>query len=55
MNNDIWLGFFRHILTMAGGIFVAKGYVDADTLNTAIGATTALAGFALSIADKKGR
>jgi hypothetical protein len=55
MNNDIWLGLFRHLLTMVGGIFVAKGYVDADTLNTAIGATTTLAGVAWSIADKKGR
>ena len=55
MTNDIWLGLFRHLLTMAGGIFVAKGYVDADTINTAIGATTALAGVALSIADKKSR
>jgi hypothetical protein len=55
MNNDIWLGLFRHFLTWGGGIFVAKGYFDADTLNTAIGATTALAGVALSIADKKGR
>jgi hypothetical protein len=55
MNNDMWLGFFRHLLTMVGGVFVAKGYVDTDTVNTAIGATTALAGVAWSLADKRGR
>ncbi len=55
MNRDMWLGIFRHFLTVAGGIFVAKGYADADTINTAVGATSALAGVALSILDKKNK
>jgi hypothetical protein len=55
MNRDMWLGIFRHFLTVAGGVFVAKGYTDADTVNTAIGATTALAGVAWSLADKRNR
>jgi hypothetical protein len=55
MNNDMWLGLFRHILTIFGGVFVAKGYADADTVNTTIGATTALAGVAWSMLEKKGR
>jgi hypothetical protein len=55
MNNDMWLGAFRHLLTVLGGFLVAKGQIDADTLNTLVGAVTALAGFGLSMLDKKGR
>jgi hypothetical protein len=55
MNNDMWLGVIRHVLTVLGGFFVAKGYVDDDTLNTAVGAATTLAGVAWSVLDKKGR
>ena len=54
MNRDMWLGIFRHFLTVAGGIFVAKGYADADTVNTTVGAVTALVGVGLSVADKRG-
>jgi len=55
MNNDMWLGIIRHLLTVLGGFFVAKGYVDADTLNTAVGAATTLAGVGWSIWDKRER
>lgn len=55
MGTDIWLGLGRHFLTMIGGIFVAKGYVDSDTMNTVVGALATLVGAGLSIADKKGR
>ena len=54
MNNDMWLGLFRHILTLAGGFFVAKGYVDADTINTTVGAVSTLVGVGLSLHDKRG-
>lgn len=53
MTHDIWLGLARHLLTTAGGFFVAKGYVDADSMNTIVGSTVAIAGAAWSIADKK--
>jgi hypothetical protein len=55
MTNDMWLGVFRHLLTVAGGVFVAKGYADADTVNAAIGATTTLGGIVWSVLDKKSR
>jgi hypothetical protein len=55
MTQDMWLGLARHLLTLIGGIFVAKGQIDADTMNTAVGAAVALGGAAWSIADKKKR
>jgi len=55
MNNDMWLGLLRHLMTLFGGMFVAKGYVDAYTLNTVVGATTTLAGVAWSVMDKRKR
>jgi hypothetical protein len=53
MTRDMWLGLARHLLTLIGGVFVAKGQIDADTLNTAVGATVALGGTAWSIYDKR--
>ena len=55
MTKDMWLGLARHILTLVGGVFVAKGAIDADTLNTAVGAAVALGGAAWSVAEKRGR
>ena len=55
MTNDIWFGLAHHVLTLAGGVFVSKGYVDADAANVAIGALTSLAGVAWSVIDKKRR
>ena len=55
MSNDIWLGILRHILTAFGGLFAHSGYVDADAINTAVGAATALAGVAMSVWDKRTR
>jgi len=55
MNRDMWLGIFRHFLTVAGGFFVAKGYVDTDTVNTAVGATSALVGVVWSVVEKGNR
>ena len=53
MTRDMWLGLVRHLLTLIGGVFVAKGQIDADTVNTAIGAAVSLGGVAWSIADKR--
>jgi hypothetical protein len=55
MTKDMWLGLARHILTLVGGIFVAKGHLDASTLDTVVGAAVTIGGAAWSIADKKGR
>jgi hypothetical protein len=55
MSNDIWLGVLRHLLTVLGGIFVTRGYVDADAVNAAVGAATTLAGVGWSIMDKRAR
>jgi hypothetical protein len=53
MTRDMWLGLVRHLLTLVGGVFVAKGQIDADTVNTAVGAAVSLGGVAWSIADKR--
>jgi hypothetical protein len=52
MNKDIILGICRHLLTILGGVFVAKGQIQADDMNTIIGAITSLAGVGLSIKSK---
>jgi len=53
MNRDIWLGLARHFLTAFGGFFVAQGAIDADAMNTAIGAAVTLGGVAWSVIDKR--
>lgn len=53
MNRDVWLGLARHLLTTIGGFFVARGTIDADTVNTAVGAAVALGGVAWSVIDKR--
>ena len=55
MTKDMWLGLARHVLTLIGGIFVARGQIDASTVDTVVGAAVAIGGAAWSIADKKGR
>lgn len=55
MTKDMWLGLARHILTLVGGIFVAKGQIDASTLDTVVGAAVTIGGVAWSVVDKKGR
>jgi hypothetical protein len=49
----MWLGLARHILTLLGGVFVAKGQIDENTLDTLVGASVALGGAAWSVIDKK--
>jgi hypothetical protein len=55
MNKDIWLGLARHILTALGGVFVARGYIDASSADAVVGAAITLGGVAWSVADKKMR
>ena len=55
MTKDMWLGLARHVLTLLGGILVARGSMDADTMNTVVGAAVTIGGAAWSVMDKKGR
>lgn len=48
-------GLLRHVLTMAGGYLVAKGYVAEGDVETVVGATLALGGVAWSALDKRRR
>jgi len=52
MTREMILGIVRHVLTLAGGAYVAKGQIDASTLDVAIGAVVSLSGVAWSLADK---
>jgi hypothetical protein len=36
MNTDTILSFIRQALTFVGGLFVAKGTIDADTLTSIV-------------------
>lgn len=53
--NPMLYGLLRHVLTMAGGYLVAKGYVAEGDVETVVGATLALGGVAWSAFDKRGR
>jgi hypothetical protein len=46
------LGIVRHVLTFAGGLAVAKGMVDAATLETIIGSAATLIGAIWSVVAK---
>lgn len=47
------LGIIRHALTFFGGLVVAKGLVDADTVATIVGSVSTLVGAIWSIVAKK--
>ena len=56
MRNDVIQGAVRHVLSAAGGIFIAKGWVDdAATWEGVAGAIMTLLAFGLSFRDKKSR
>jgi len=55
MNKETIMGFLRHVLTFGGGFAVAKGYIDAEMLEQAVGALIALVGVFYSVKDKKAR
>ena len=46
-------GILRHILTTAGGVLVAKGYLEEGMLQEVIGAVLTLAGVAWSMWEKR--
>jgi hypothetical protein len=47
------LGLIRHILTFAGGLVVAKGFIDQTQETELIGAICAIIGTVWSILSKK--
>ena len=53
MNKDQIMGVVRHVLTFGGGFLVAKDWLDAGMLETAVGAVVALVGVAWSAFAKK--
>jgi hypothetical protein len=46
------LGLIRHILTFGGGLAVAKGLVDENSVVEIVGAVVALIGSVWSVASK---
>lgn len=52
MDSSVIGGIVRTVLATVGGTFVAKGYVDADTLNQIIGAVIVLGTGAWSVFQK---
>lgn len=55
MTRDMTLGLARHLLTFVGGLLVTKGYVDAASFESAVGAAITIAGVIWSAAEKKAR
>lgn len=53
--NPMIFGLLRHVLTLAGGMLVARGYVAEGDVETLVGATLAIGGVAWSAYDKRGR
>lgn len=47
------LGMVRHVLTLAGGWWIAKGAIDENTMTQLIGAAMTIIGFVWSYTDKK--
>ena len=47
------LGIIRHLLTIIGGVVIAKGYMEEDVVGEAIGAVMSLVGIVWSIAAKR--
>lgn len=48
----LFWAFVRHMLTAAGGFFVAYGFADATMVETGIGAVMTLIGLGMSAYDK---
>jgi hypothetical protein len=55
MGKDFTLSIIRHILTSAGTVLVAKGYIDAGAFEAIVGGVLAVVGLAWSFSDKKAR
>lgn len=52
MSKDVWMGFVRHVLTMLGGVFIAKGWVTEAMWPEVLGAVMTLVGFVASYVAK---
>lgn len=48
MSSDQIFSFIRHALTLLGGIFVTRGWIDEQSLSQIVGAVATLLGFAWS-------
>lgn len=58
MNSFIYnllMGQLRHLLTVAAGILVTKGYLDAGMVEAFVGILLGIIGAGWSAIDKKGR
>jgi len=55
MTREMWKGIARHVLTIIGGGFVAKGYISAETADAIVGGSIAVGGVIWSMVDKKQR
>ena len=44
-----YLGFIRHVLTLAGGALITKGYASEDMINQLVGSLMTLIGFGWSL------
>lgn len=54
INKDQFLGVIRHIVTFVGGVMVARGKLDATSVETIAGIVSTIAGLVLSfIAPEK--
>lgn len=53
MNSEQIKGFIRHTLTLVGGIIVAKGLVDEQTIAEGVGIAMSLIGYVWSFYDKQ--
>ena len=52
MNSDVIQGLIRHVLTIIGGYFVAKGQLDPTAATTIVGGLSSLIGVVWSIKSK---
>ncbi len=52
MSVEVWMGFVRHLLTMMGGVLIAKGWLDESTMPELLGAVMTIVGFVWSYMQK---
>jgi hypothetical protein len=55
MTKEFVLSILRHILTSAGSVLMAKGYIDDTTYQAIVGGTLAVIGLVWSYYDKASR
>jgi multisubunit Na+/H+ antiporter MnhG subunit len=52
MNKEQILGILRHVLTFLGGLGIAKGWIDENTVLEVVGAVSTLVGVIWSFVNK---